>query len=150
MEGGYFVSRISVKVKGIVEYNGKYLLIQKWYDDNIVNPYKWEFVDCELEGGKSPDDTVVDAVENGIGIGVEQSKIFYTWSYNIGDVFHIGLAYLCKANSDIVIMSDDYSKFVWVEPAEFEKYIEDENLLKDLKKHGIIDGFDDDELRLDF
>ena len=52
------MSKISVKVKGIVEGNGKYLLIQKWYDDNIVTPYKWEFVDCELEGGKSPDDTV--------------------------------------------------------------------------------------------
>ena len=50
------MSKISVKVKGIVECNGKYLLIQKWYDDNIVTPYKWEFVDCELEGGKSPDD----------------------------------------------------------------------------------------------
>ena len=29
------MNNISVKVKGIVEYNGKYLLIQKWYDDNI-------------------------------------------------------------------------------------------------------------------
>ena len=133
------MSRISVKVKGIVECNGKYLLIQKWYDDNIVNPYKWEFVDCELEGGKSPDDTVIDVVENGFGIGIEESKILYTWSYMLGEVFYVGLAYLCKTDSDIVIMSDDYSKFVWVEPDEIENYIEDKNLLKDLRKHGIMD-----------
>ena len=133
------MSRISVKVKGIVECNGKYLLIQKWYDDNIVNPYKWEFVDCELEGGKSPDDTVIDIVENGFGIGIEESKILYTWSYMLGEVFYVGLAYLCKTDSDIVIMSDDYSKFVWVEPDEIENYIEDKNLLKDLRKHGIMD-----------
>ena len=144
------MSKISVKVKGIVECNGKYLLIQKWYDDNIVTPYKWEFVDCELEGGKSPDDTVIDAIENGFGIGVEESKIFYTWSYTMGDVFHVGLAYLCKTDSDIVIMSDDYSKFVWVAPEEFDKYIEDENLLNDLKNHGIINNSDDEELSLIF
>ena len=35
-------------------------------------------------------------------------------------------------------MSEDYSKFVWVEPDEFEKYIEDKNLLNDLRKHGIM------------
>lgn len=144
------MSKINVKVKGIVEYNGKYLLIQKWYDDNIVNPYKWEFVDCELEEGKSPDDTVVDAVEHGIGLGVEQLKILYTWNYTYGDVFYIGLAYLCKANSDIVIMSDEYSKFVWVEPSNFENYIEDKGLLNDLIKHGIINQNEDEELNLNF
>ena len=31
------MSRMAVKIKGIVEYQGKYLLVQKWYDDNIVN-----------------------------------------------------------------------------------------------------------------
>ena len=143
------MNKISVKVKGIVECNGKYLLIQKWYD-NIVNPYKWEFVDCELEGNKSPDDIVVDTVEHGFGIGVEESKILYTWSYTVGDVFHIGLAYYCKANSDIVFMSDEYSKFAWVEPDQFEKYIEDDKLIEDLKKHGIIKEHENDELYLDF
>lgn len=144
------MKKISVKVKGIVECNGKYLLIQKWYDDNIVNPYKWEFVDCELEGNKSPDDTVIDAVEHGLGLGVEESKVFYTWSYIIGEVFHIGLAYLCKTDSDIVIMSEDYSKFVWVASDEIENYIEDEKLLDDLRKHGIICSPENDELSLDF
>ncbi|MEE1517410.1 MAG: hypothetical protein UF228_07435 [Lachnospiraceae bacterium] len=144
------MNKISVKVKGIVECNGKYLLIQKWYDDNIVNPYKWEFVDCELEENKSPNDIVVDTVEHGFGIGVEESKILYTWSYTVGDVFHIGLAYYCKANSDIVLMSDEYSKFAWVEPDQFEKYIEDDKLIEDLKKHGIIKEHENDELYLDF
>lgn len=143
------MSRISVKVKGIVEYNGKYLLIQKWYDDNIINPYKWEFVDSEVEPDKGPDETVIDSIETGMGIGVDAAKIFYTWTYTIGDVFHIGLAYLCKAHSDIVIMSDDYSNFVWVEPDEFSDYIEDQNLLMDLKKHGIMNSdTSDDELEL--
>ena len=93
---------------------------------------------------------MVDTVEHGFGIGVEESKILYTWSYTVGDVFHIGLAYYCKANSDIVLMSDEYSKFAWVEPDQFEKYIEDDKLIEDLKKHGIIKEHENDELYLDF
>lgn len=145
------MSRISVKVKGIVEYNGKYLLIQKWYDDNIINPYKWEFVDSEVEPGKGPDETVIDSIELGMGLSIKISKILYTWSYTLGEVFHIGIAYLCKADSDIVMMSDDYSDFVWVEPDKFGEYIEDQNLLNDLKKHdiSIIGGQDEeDEMEL--
>ncbi|MBQ6814949.1 MAG: hypothetical protein IJP13_05370 [Lachnospiraceae bacterium] len=143
------MSRISVKVKGIVEYKGKYLLIQKWYDDNIVNPYKWEFIDCEVEAGKGPDETVIDSVETGVGLGVESSKLFYTWTYTVGDIFHIGIAYLCKVDGDIVLMSDDYSDFVWVTPEQFADYIEDTNLLNDLEKHHIIGGNnDDDQLEL--
>ena len=138
------MKRICVKVKGIVEYNGKYLLVQKWYDDNIINPYKWEFVDCELEGNKSPDDTVTDAIENGFGIGIDEFKVLYTWSYTLGDVFYVGIAYLCKTDSDIVIMSEDYSKFAWVEPNEIEKYIEDNKLLKDLRKYGIMDDAEEE------
>lgn len=140
---------ICVKVKGIVKYQDKYLLIQKWYDDNIVNPYKWEFVDSVVEPGKGPDDIAVDSVEMGMGIEVEMSKILYTWTYTVGETFHIGIAYLCEADSDIVIMSDDYSKFVWVSSSELEDYIEDKNLIDDLKKHGIITSKKEENDELD-
>ncbi len=138
------MSRISIKVKGIVECQGKYLLVQKWYDDNIINPYKWEFVDCELEPGKGPDETVIENIENGMGLGVSISKILYTWTYTVGDTFYVGIAYLCKAEGDVVIMSDDYSDSVWVGPEEFGDYIEDQRLLGDLKKY-ILDTPDDNE-----
>lgn len=143
------MSRISVKVKGIVEYNGKYLLIQKWYDDNIINPYKWEFVDSEVEAGKGPDETVMDSIELGMGLGVKISKILYTWSYTIGEVFHIGIAYLCKADGDIVMMSDEYSDFVWVEADKFGEYIEDQKLLADLEKYHISISADDSDEQLE-
>lgn len=136
------MSKLSVKVKGIVEYHGKYLLIQKWYDDNIVNPYKWEFIDCEIEPCKEPDDVVIDSIEMGMGLCVVESKPVYTWTYTVGDVFHIGIAYCCKVENDMVIMSSDYSNFAWVTPEEFSDYIEDTALLGDLKKHNI--GFKED------
>ena len=142
------MSKISVKVKGIVECNGKYLLIQKWYDDNIVNPYKWEFVDSEIEPGKAPDEVVIDSIETGMGLGVKLSKILYTWTYTTGDIFHIGIAYLCEAENDIVLLSDDYSDFAWVESERLGEYIEDKNLIKDLRKNNIMTD-EDGEIIID-
>ena len=37
----------------------RYLTVEKWYDDNIVEPYQWEFIDGEAEFGESPDKAVV-------------------------------------------------------------------------------------------
>ena len=143
------MGRISIKVKGIVECQGKYLLVQKWYDDNIVNPYKWEFVDCELEPGKGPDETVIDCIESGMGLGVSIEKILYTWTYTVGETFYVGIAYLCKAEGDVVIMSDDYSDSMWVEPRDFVQYIEDQRVIDDLNKYHLGTMEDDDELDLE-
>lgn len=142
------MNKIAVKVKGIVKYKGKYLLIQKWYDDNIVNPYKWEFVDSEIEPGKAPDEVVIDSIETGMGLGVKLSKILYTWTYTTGDIFHIGIAYLCEAENDIVLLSDDYSDFAWVESERLGEYIEDKNLIKDLRKNNIMTD-EDGEIIID-
>ena len=39
------MNRYAIIVKGIVRYEDKYLLVQRWYDDRIEDPYQWEFVD---------------------------------------------------------------------------------------------------------
>ena len=42
-------NRYRILVKGIVQKDNKFLIVEKWYDDNIVDPYQWEFVDGEAE-----------------------------------------------------------------------------------------------------
>lgn len=129
------MNNMAVKIKGIVECQGKYLLVQKWYDDNIVNPYKWEFVDSMLEPGTRPEDAVLENVEAQTGLNTKIDKILYTWTYEIGETAYVGIAFLCKADDDIVILSDDYSNSIWVEPEKINLYIEDTDMLKDLNKY---------------
>ena len=146
------MSRLEVKLKGIVEHDGKYLLVQKWYDDNIVNPYKWEFVDNLLIHGLKPDEFVIENIEVNTGLGAVVEKLAYTWTYKIGDTHYLGLAFLCHSDDDIIILSDDYSNSIWVEPEKLQYYIEDMTMLEDLHKHlGIPmdDNEDDEELELD-
>ena len=51
-----------VRVKGIIKKGDKYLLIKRWVDDHIPEPYVWEFIDAEVSHGDSPDDTVLQAI----------------------------------------------------------------------------------------
>ncbi len=129
------MSRLEVKLKGIVEHDGKFLLVQKWYDDNIVNPYKWEFVDNILIHGLKPEEYVIENIEVNTGLGAVVDKLAYTWTYKIGDTHYLGLAFLCHADEDIVILSDDYSNSIWVEPDKLQYYIEDTVMLEDLHKY---------------
>lgn len=146
------MSNMAIKIKGIVECQGKYLLVQKWYDDNIVNPYKWEFVDSMLTPGDRPEDAVVENIEVQTGLSTKIANIPYTWTYTIGDTAYVGIAFICKSEEDIVILSDEYSNSIWVEPEKLYLYIEDTEMLKDLNKYmgvNIGDGSgEDDDLEL--
>ncbi len=146
------MDKFAIKIKGIVKYHGKYLLVQKWYDDNIVNPYKWEFVDSILTAGERPEEAAIHNVHVHTGLAAKVEKIPYTWTYTVGDTEYVGIAFVCNAEEDIVILSDEYSNSIWVEEDELKNYIEDMLMLKDLHKYlGInIDmiGKQDEELEL--
>ena len=44
-----------IVVKCVVNYGSDYLLLQKWYDDRIDDPYQWEFPEGEVEFGEEPE-----------------------------------------------------------------------------------------------
>ena len=55
-----------------------------------------------------------------------------------GDMQIVGIAYLCHAESDMVILSEAVSDFKWVTASELSEYIENKGVLNDLKNAGII------------
>ena len=52
------MDKFRILVKGIVQCNGKYLVVEKWYDDRIFEPYQWEFLDGVLEFSETPEKAV--------------------------------------------------------------------------------------------
>lgn len=123
-----------IVVKGIVKNQDKYLLIKKWYDDRISEPYQWEFIDGYIDMGESPDDAIVDLVNEKASLSIESKKILYTWSYQVGDTSYIGLAYLCETEDDMVIISEDLSGYHWVESDQFHEYIQNKMVLNDINR----------------
>ena len=132
------MKRFGIKIKGIVKCADRFLLLQKWYDDRITDPYQWEFVDGELEYGTSPEAYVKQLISDATGLEAYIDRIPYTWSYALGDTQIIGIAFLCHVDTDMVILSEAVSDYKWALAEELPEYIDNRGILNDLEKTGII------------
>ena len=128
------MDKYRILVKGIVQYNDKYLIVERWYDDRIGNPYQWGFIDGELEFGESPDKGVIRQISESAGIAAEISKILYTWSFMVGEVCNIGISYLCLCSTDEVFLSEDLHNYKWIHKDEFKDYIENKDIIEDIDR----------------
>ncbi len=127
------MEKYTVLVKGVVQYEDKFLVVKKWFDDRISDPYQWGFVDGCIEFGEEPDKAVLRTVYEQTGLHASLDHILYTWSFMTGDVFNIGISYLCRvANSD-VILSEELVDSRWILREEFENYL-DNKVLLDVEK----------------
>ncbi len=125
-----------ILVKGIVKKDDKYLIVEKWYDDNIIDPYQWEFLDGEAEFGESPDAAVVRLIQEQTGLTSVVGRILYTWTFMVGSVCNLGLSYLCytEMDEDSVVLSEDLNDSRWITEDEFELYITNKRMLQDLEQ----------------
>ena len=123
-----------IVVKCVVNYGSEYLLLKKWYDDRIDNPFQWEFPDGEVEFGESPERAAERIVTETTGLTAEAARPLYTWQYTLGDVSNIGICYLLYAHDMETVISEEYNEVVWIDRFSFENYIENKNLLRDIER----------------
>ena len=130
------MNKYRILVKGIVQRGNKFLIVEKWYDDNIVEPYQWEFIDGEAEFGESPDAAVIRIIQEQTGLTAVVGGVLYTWTVMIGTECNLGLTYLCltEQDEDDVILSEELHDAKWLEGIEFEEYIHNKRMLDDLEK----------------
>ncbi len=125
-----------ILVKGIVKKEDHYLIAEKWLDDNIVDPYQWNFVDGEVDFGEAPDSAVVRQILEQTNLEAIVDRILYTWTFMLGSVCNLGIAYLCLTDmeEDDVVLSEDFHGYRWIAADEMEEYINNTRLLRDLHK----------------
>ncbi len=128
------MEKYRILVKGIVKKDGKFLVVQKWFDDNISDPYKWEFIDGEAEFGEPPDEAVIRIIHEQAGITAFIDRILYTWTFMLGSECSLGLSYLCLTDEDNVILSEELNDAKWIEGIDFEEYINNKRMLEDLEE----------------
>lgn len=125
-----------LRVKGIIKKDDKYLLIKRWVDDRIPDPFVWEFIDAEVNHGEAPDDTVLRAINELLSVEGKIEKIEYTWSSMLGDTHCVGIAYICsiaEADEASIVLTEDFGEWIWVTRDEIPRYIENQYVLKDLE-----------------
>ncbi len=128
------MENIYLRVKGIIKQDDKYLLIKRWVNDRIPDPFLWEFVDAEVNYGEAPDEAVIRAIEEILSVEGRIERIVYTWSNMIGDSQCVGIAYICSLEDDSsIILGEEYGEWEWVERDQFPEYIENKYVLNDLE-----------------
>lgn len=132
-------------VKGIVQSHGKYLVVEKWYDDRIFDPYQWEFVDGVMEFSETPEKAVQRVVEEKTGISVQVDKPLYTWGFTAGEVCSVGIAFVCSAETEEVVLSEDLNASRWVTREELPEVITNQAVLHDIEKAGLTNQFNLDD-----
>lgn len=132
------MAKYGIKIKAILKCDGKFLLVKRWYDDRIDNPYQWEFLDTEIIDGETPEVSCLEYVQQSTGIYAEIEKMAYSWVYTLGDNRHLGLAFLCNVSDEIVILSEELNDYKWVEADEIKDYIDNKAMLNDMHQAGVI------------
>lgn len=123
-----------IVVKCVINYGSEYLLLKKWYDDRIDEPYQWEFPDGEVEYGESPEHAAERIVAETTGLTAEAARPLYTWQYTVGQISNVGICYLLHAHDLSTVISEEYTEAVWVDRFSFEKYITNPLILKDIER----------------
>ncbi len=139
------MAKFRILVKGIVQYKDSYLAVERWYDDRIFEPYQWEFIDGEMEFGETPEKAVERIVEEKTGVPVQVDKPLYTWGFTAGEICTSGIAFLCDAQTDEVVLSEELHDSKWVPKDEIANVISNERVVRDIEKAGLTNSFDLDD-----
>lgn len=126
------MGQFKIKLKAIVKRDDKFLLVKRWYDDRILEPYQWEFLDGEMNFGERLDEAAQRIVQEQTQLVVTNGIPYYTWSYIVGDTCYVGICYLFETMANEVFISEDLVDYAWVEKHLLNEYNMDEKVRKDV------------------
>lgn len=135
------MDKYRILVKGIVQYNEKYLVVEKWYDDRIFDPYQWEFLDGVMEFSETPEKAVLRVVEEKTGLTVQVDKPLYTWGFTAGEICSVGIAFECSAQTQEVVLAEDLNNSKWVTKEELAEVITNKAVRNDIERAGLTSSF---------
>ena len=136
------MDKYRILVKGIVKCNEKYLVVEKWYDDRIFEPYQWEFIDGVMSFSETPEKAVQRIVEEKTGLSVQVDKPLYTWGFTAGELCSFGIAFECLAQVQTVVLSEDLNDSKWVSKEELSEVITNKAVREDIERAGLTSSFD--------
>jgi 8-oxo-dGTP diphosphatase len=109
-----------VAVKAVIQNNdGKFLIVREGD--------RWQAVGGRLEKGEKLEDGLHRETKEETGItDLEIGKVIHVdewFAKPEGELKHIvALFFLCKADPEKVVLSDEHQEYAWVSPDELESY----------------------------
>ncbi len=104
---------VQVAVCGAVLRKGKVLVLRRATADEFAERGSWTLPGGRVEVSESPNDAVLREVKEETGLDVEIIKPIKVWSGTRGNVWRIGIDYLCKVVGGDVRLSLEHDDYAW-------------------------------------
>lgn len=135
------MAEIWVATKALILYNKRVLIIQR---SNYcgVGENDWEFTGGGLRFGEDLLDGLSREIKEEVGLTVRIDKLLYAVSRLVNPQRQIvALTYLCYADSDRVILSDEHKDFLWATREQLEEKLT-KPVLDDLAFNSVLEQLD--------
>jgi 8-oxo-dGTP diphosphatase len=125
--------RYRIAVRGIVEHEGKFLLLKRAKLARGENGF-WELPGGGQDFGESPHEALIRELDEETGLKVTIENPVCVWHHlRENNVQIIGMTFICKAITTEVVLSDEHSDFAWVTKANLNEYKVFPELMDELK-----------------
>ncbi len=127
------VSKLFAATKAFIKRDGKILLVREAtsYQDGS-NAGKFDIVGGRVEMGQRFDESLLREIKEETGLLATIGKPFFVneWRPVVrGEEWQIiGVFFECEAGAGDIVLSEDHSEYLWIDPVDYKNYPLIENL----------------------
>lgn len=130
------MNEVKVAVKGVLVKEDKMLVVQRSYKDQ-TGAGTWENVGGTMEFGETFEQALVREFKEEVGLSVEVERLLYAVTFLTSPSRQIILlTFLCRANDETVVLSDEHEAYLWASKEELKSLLP-EAIRKDFETHGV-------------
>ncbi len=135
------MAEIRVETKALILYNKRALIIQR-SDYCGVGENDWEFAGGGIKFGEDLLDGLSREIKEEVGLTVRIDKLLYAISRLVNPQQQIVLlTYLCYADTDMVVLSNEHKNFLWATRKQLEELLT-KLMLNDLAFNSVLEQID--------
>jgi 8-oxo-dGTP diphosphatase len=135
------MNEIWVATKAVILYNRRALIIQR-SDYCGIGENEWEFAGGGLKFGEDLPEGLSREIKEEVGLTVRIDRLLYAITRLINPHKQIvGLTYLCYADTDKVVLSDEHRDFLWATREQLTELLTTP-MLHDLADYMVLESLD--------
>ncbi|WP_059173098.1 NUDIX domain-containing protein [Bacillus sp. FJAT-27445] len=130
---------IILAVKGVVVKDGRMLILKRSADDETGGG-TWECPGGKLDFGETLETALAREIAEETGLEVAVGKLLFATTILTSPVRQVAiLTYLCRPETDAVVISEEHADFSWGNKDEVKSLLTS-GIVSDFEKHGVFEN----------